>query len=247
MEAIKNYFFFVLYIICNPQLVLVLFKGVYLPVYVQFKWLKKYKIKTIVDAGAHKGRVSQTLHLLFPEATIYAFEPNVSLHHEIKDKLKTSKLFLEEYALSDKPGEKVLYLANNSALTTTLPFLTPGVRDGLKVETIKQEIKSTTLDNYFRNVKTQGNIFLKIDIEGAEGLVLKGGEKFLNKVSIIHIETYFKQMYKGQLLFSEIYTFLESKGFKFAGIASESHFYPDFLPPKIVNSIFINPRLVRSS
>jgi FkbM family methyltransferase len=246
MEAFKNYFFFVLYIVCNPKLLFILPKKVYLPVYIQFQWLKKYNIKTIIDVGAHKGRVSRTLHVMFPKATVYAFEPNISLHNEIKDKIDKSKLTLTDYALSDTPGNKILYLTENSALTTTLPFITPGVRDGIKIKTIKQEIKSTTLDLYFKKIKTHDGIFLKIDTEGAEGLVLKGGEKFLKRVAIIHIETYFKKMYKDQLVFAEIYDYLRSKGFTFTGVASESHFYPDFLLPKIINSVFVNSKLIHA-
>ena len=244
---IKNYLFFLLYLICNPKLLFLIPKGLYLPVYIQFQWLKKYNIKTIVDVGAHKGRVSQVLHFMFPKATIYAFEPNISLHKTIKNKLKMSNLHVEDYALSDKSGKKVLYIAENSALSTTLPFLSPGIRDGVRIKTSKQEVKSITLNEYFKKVKIFDNIFLKIDTEGAEGLVLKGGDKFLKKVAVIHIETYFTQMYKGQILFPEIYEFLISKGFTFEGVASESHFYPDFSLPKIVNSVFVNPKLVRSS
>lgn len=242
---IKNIIFFLFFIVTNPSLVyLFLTKKIYIPVYVQFQWLKKYKIKTIIDVGAHNGRVSQVLNEMFPNAKVYTFEPNKNLHTSIKNKINSKVLTLESFALSNKIGKQDIYFATDSTLTSVLPLLTPGAREGVNVKTTKQTVKTTTLDKYFKNKKVKKPIFLKIDVEGAEGLVLKGASNFLKEVAVIHVETYFKNIYQNQTLFEEVYKTLTSCNFMYLGIAQESYFYPNFTLPTITNSVFVNTKLI---
>ncbi len=244
MNKYKNILYFIIYLTINPRLIwLSIFNRLYIPVFVQYEWLKKYKINTIVDVGAHTGRVSKVINFLFPKAHIFAFEPNKDLHRSIKSKIDNSKLTLENLALSEKKGSSSFYIYSDSTLSSMMNLITPGFRRGIKINYKKITVPVTTLDNYFSNMKLHGNIFLKIDTEGAEGLVLKGGGKFLNKVSVIHIETYFNKLYKKQLLFADIYDLLIKKGFVYAGEANEANFYPIFGPIDISNSVFVKREL----
>jgi len=127
-----------------------------------------------------------------------------------------------------------------------MPLINPNFRLGVKIKNVKSETNSITLDKYFETKAIKGGVFLKIDTEGAEGLVLKGAQKTLSKIAIIHIETYFKKVYKGQLLFEQIYKFLTSHGFTYLGEISEAYFYPNFSLQDISNSVFINPKLVKT-
>ncbi|CAN5300797.1 FkbM family methyltransferase [soil metagenome] len=235
-----NTIFFCLFIVTNPNLIWIyFFKKAYLPVYIQFEWLTKFNIGTIIDVGAHNGRVSQTLHILFPEAHIYAFEPNLLLHESIIKKISKKNLTLESLAISNLNSKKIIYIANNSALSSIMQLLIPNRIENIKVIRKKKTIKTTTLDSYFEGKKLQKKILLKIDTEGAEGLVLEGGKKFLKNVSIVHIETYHTKIYKNQALFNEVYDFLISLGFTYKGNINEAYFYPKFELSSITNSVFI--------
>lgn len=205
----------------------------------QYEWLKEYKIKTVIDVGAHSGRVSKVLSYLFPKSHIYAFEPNEKLHKSIRSKIKNTNLTLENLALSDREGKASFNIYSDSTLSSMMNLIKNGERMGVKVNYDKVTVPVTTLDTYFSKIKLQGNIFLKIDTEGAEGLVIKGGQKLLKKVSVIHIETYFDKFYKNQLLSSEIYDLLIKSGFKYIGEANEANFYPVFGPKEISNSVFV--------
>lgn len=57
--------------------------------------------------------------------------------------------------------------------------------------------------------------FMKIDVQGAELNVLKGGGKFLNKVLGLEVEVEFMEIYKDQALFCEVNNYLVAAGFEF--------------------------------
>ncbi len=242
-----NFLFFIFYILTRPQLIyLFLTKRIYLPVFPQFDQFKKHKIGTIVDIGSHKGHMAQTLNVLFPKAHIYAFEPNSDLNNIIKNKIPKEILTLENIALSNKGEFQNLYQAENPLLTSIMPLSIPQIRDGVKIKTRVKKVKSSTLDIYFKNRKIINPVFLKIDTEGAEGLVLQGGKKFLKNVAVIYIEIYYKKLYKNQMLFNDVYKLLTKSGFVYKGDAGEAYFYPKFSLESVTNSVFINSKIIKN-
>ena len=74
------------------------------------------------------------------------------------------------------------------------------------------DIQATTIDEEFKNTKID---FVKIDTEGGELDILKGGEKSLHNLLGLEVESEFFQLRINQPLFNEIKLFLENKGFVF--------------------------------
>jgi hypothetical protein len=82
-------------------------------------------------------------------------------------------------------------------------------------------VGATTLDSYFQG-RRRGPDLLWIDVEGAEKLVLTGGESVLKSVTLIHIEVSFRPMQVGKPLWWEIDGFLRDRGFRllrFVGVS----------------------------
>ena len=73
----------------------------------------------------------------------------------------------------------------------------------------KIDFQSDTIDNLYNNKDIKQVDFIKIDVQGAELEILKGG-KFCLKENLvgIEVEVEFLEMYKGQPLFSEIDHFI---------------------------------------
>jgi FkbM family methyltransferase len=66
------------------------------------------------------------------------------------------------------------------------------------------------------DIEIEGGVdLLKIDIQGAELDVFKGGRRTLQDVLVIQTEVEFIELYQGQPLFAEVDTFLRAQGFFF--------------------------------
>ena len=244
MEKLKNYIFFIIYIFLNPHLIFVHLRGIYLPVYIQFEWLEKYNIKTVVDVGTYHGHVSKSLHHLFPNAKIFMFDPIDENIQIILKSLKSKNIIINKIAHSNKTGKTTFYINDYIPSSSILEVEKESQKKfPYMAKMCKVNVKTTTLDSYFKNKKLEDMIFLKMDTQGAEKFILNGGKQFLKNVSIIHIETFFDSMYKNQGLFNDIYDILVKLGFKYMSTAKEAQFYPTFDLEPITNSIFINTNI----
>jgi FkbM family methyltransferase len=81
------------------------------------------------------------------------------------------------------------------------------------------EVETRRLDDI---PETMGTDFLKLDVQGAELLVLKGAEDRLKDVLVIHTEVEFVPLYKDQALFADVDSFLRARGFAFHKLHSTS-------------------------
>lgn len=148
------------------------------------------KGNTAVDIGAMIGCYTLVFAKLVGEkGKVFAFEP-------APDNYKTlqKNIWINEYkntrilqkAVSDTNGEISIYLNNGNLGMHTL-----GKRKDLaKWEEIK--IEAIRLDSYFEKYNRKID-FLKMDIQGAEGLALKGMEKTLKKNEQIKMIVEFSQ------------------------------------------------------
>lgn len=235
----KNYFFFAIYILLRPSLLKLIFKGIYLPVYLQYEWLKKYHIGTFVDVGALDGHVSKSINHIFPKTKIFVFEPILEKYNLIKSKIKSSNIIVENIALSDRQGESNFHEYDYTGASSLL-YPEPKNKEIFGKHILKSyPVKLLTLDKYFKNKKLKKPIVLKMDTQGTENLIIKGGGKFLKDVSLIIVETSFVNFYQNQCSFEDIYLSLEKLGFVYKGKILDSDFYPFFGLAVQENSVFI--------
>jgi len=68
--------------------------------------------------------------------------------------------------------------------------------------------------------EADGADYLKIDVQGAELDVLRGAERLLRTVTVVHVEVEFVPIYRGQPLFADVDRFLRAHGFLFHRFAN---------------------------
>lgn len=133
------------------------------------KRLLKNQVKTIFDVGANCGWFSLEMALSFPNAYIYAFEPIQDLFLDFQKNISlntTTNIEAIQLGLSDKEDTIDLYFdPQNSAYTSMKNILEVDPSNAKKTS-----VNITTLDIFNKNPD-----FIKIDVEGAELLVLQGG------------------------------------------------------------------------
>jgi hypothetical protein len=86
----------------------------------------------------------------------------------------------------------------------------------------KETITVKKLDDLFNELNVDGKFMVKIDVQGFEDRVIKGGIESLKKADSILIETSFEELYEDQLLFDGIYQLLTGIGFIFKGNVTQA-------------------------
>lgn len=135
-----------------------------------------------IDIGGNEGyysilaakRVGTTgqVHCLEPQNRL---QPVLSKNRELND---CQNLTLHRLALTDKAGETSLYL--RPSLNTGASSLTPHWRIGRRHE----NVPTTFLDEFFSFSKLDRVCLIKVDCEGAEGLVIDGAAGVLSRQAV---------------------------------------------------------------
>ena len=207
--------------------------------------LRGREVTGILDAGASHGRISRKLLRGFPDAHLFAFEPNDLYAETLQQYAAAEPRFHPCFiALSDEKGRARL---NVTASPGSTSLLTPGaqMRESFSQESAiesRREVEVTTIDDW---VSANGNPsiqLMKFDIQGAELKALRGADRTLrDSVELIYIELWFNPGYEGGALYSEIDLFLRPYGF----------ILQDFYKPRYdvhgaimwTNAIFLKPEL----
>lgn len=154
----------------------------------------------------------------FPSSEIIGFE----IEKELCDKMnsKASKgIRYYPYALGEKNEKKKLYNTKHPMCTSLYKPNEKLIRlyNNLDVSYLKSEteIETISLDNFIDKHKIDEVDFIKIDVQGAELDIFKGGKNVLKNVLKIICEVEFVSMYENQPLFGDVNNFLTQHDFMF--------------------------------
>lgn len=172
--------------------------------------------QTVLDIGAHKAGYLYFMHKKTGKSgRIYAFEPQTRLHNYIsgiKELFKWDNVIVEKMALSDIAGTTTLYIPVNDIRKGSSPGATiiqKADQSGIQ-ET--EQVNMDILDSYCQRHAIRPD-FLKIDVEGNELKVMKGGietiKKYMPKI-LVEIEA----RHTGKEKVFETFEFLQSLGYK---------------------------------
>jgi len=153
---------------------------------------------TIFDVGANKGQyttivISELRLRTNKKAKLHLFEPsfhNISILNQkfLNKSGDRLDLYINQIALSDSEGRAELF---TDALGSDLASIF-NLRISYKPfrEEVAEKVQTVTLDGYCKSNKISEIDLLKLDVEGAELLVLKGATELLSgrKIRFIQFE-----------------------------------------------------------
>jgi FkbM family methyltransferase len=189
----------------------------------------------IFDIGAHEGQSILFFSKIFPNASLYSFEPDPH-SFQILSNISVPNLKLENIALSDNIGETSFY-RNNISHTNSLFKVNQNSKDSISILNAKSEnnesffeglnneikVKTTTLDVYTKINKINIIDLLKIDVQGAEVKVLNGAISTLETTKCVILEISFYDYYETQTSFMDIEKILSPMAFKLYSISEISN------------------------
>jgi FkbM family methyltransferase len=129
-----------------------------------------------IDIGCHKGEILDVILKFSPEGKHYAFEPLPFLFDFLRDKYKSKNISVHQVALFDKKGKTTFHYVENAPAYSGLKKRQYDTKDA-KISEI--EVETELLDNIIP--ETECIDFIKIDVEGAEFGVFKGGIRTLSR------------------------------------------------------------------
>lgn len=161
----------------------------------------------IIDCGSNIGMSILFYKFIYPDAEIIGFEPDMHAHKTLSKNINDNHLsntLVYQKALADKEGTIEFFYDSENISSLQMSIMKE------RVSQSKVEVECTTLSKYI----TKTVDFLKLDIEGAETLVIQnlheeGKLKFIEEMVI----EYHHHINKDEDNLSEILSLLEKNDF----------------------------------
>ncbi len=180
--------------------------------------LRRHGVRTVLDVGANDGGFASELLLGGYEGRIISFEPLPDAWARLRERAARAANWqvAPRLALSDGEGEAVFHEAGNSASSSLLSMTATHVDAAPASRTVAvMKVRTTTLDAALRSLEHQAPSFLKLDVQGAERMVLAGAPETLRREVIgIQVEMSLAGLYEGQPSASDLDALLKSLGFE---------------------------------
>jgi FkbM family methyltransferase len=205
--------------------------------------LLNYPIRSIIDVGANKGQFARYISNLFPGAHIYCFEPLPEPFKKLNQWAEKRKEKVKAFniALGDREGMIEMFVhvehsPSSSFLKTSkiCERLYPFAKKQISIP-----VKMTTLDNCIKRLNyTTPEILIKLDVQGYEDKVIKGGQETFNIAKACILEVSLDELYEDQATFKDISLLLYGSGYYYAGNLNQTY-APDG-HVIFIDAVFIN-------
>jgi FkbM family methyltransferase len=166
-----------------------------------------FRPKTIIDIGAYVGEWSQMAAAIFPSAELFMVDGNPE---------NASALRAAQRAIGRRSQYETLLLGPEDKTGVTFHQLGPGssVLEEL-TSFARTDVRLTmgTLDGLAQDRGVQPPFLLKLDVQGFELEVLRGGRSTLSAAEVVILETSLLPYNKGAPLLEEVIRFMQDAGF----------------------------------
>lgn len=183
------------------------------------------QVRIIFDVGANIGQTALSYLKNFPEAEIFSFEPISETFQQLQANVHgKSGIKCFNLAMGRESGSIQVQLQSSSLFNSLS-------NKGRYATGQAETVCVVSLDEFLEEKQIAPIDILKIDAEGFDLEVLKGGTKFLQSAKdvFVYIETTFRREDNDHTNFDEIHGFIYEYGFRFVGIYDQD--YNSFAPP----------------
>ena len=186
-------------------------------------WLQRLGISTVIDIGANTGQFAAQIRDTLPDAFIYSFDPVEENFRRLQRREATDRRF-KAYGVALGDVNQKLPI-NQNRFTASSSFLDLGELHrsnypfAREVEAVDVEVRR--LDDLAEELNLEPEILVKLDVQGFEDRVIRGGRSVLGTARVVITEVSFQPLYNGQPLFGAIHEQLTGLGFSLRGFSEQ--------------------------
>jgi FkbM family methyltransferase len=182
-------------------------------------WIKQLGIRTVLDIGSNMGAFISTVTVILPDAHVHAFEPQPEITAALKRRFAIARnVTIHELGLGDTDSTLTFYKTAEHVSSSFLPPNT--VFDSLtqapgQVQTM--QVPVVRLDSVAQELDIQLPMLIKIDVQGFEDRVIRGGAATFQAASVVIMELSPVPQYAGALSYRQTIDLMDDLGFDYAG------------------------------
>jgi FkbM family methyltransferase len=171
-------------------------------------------IRSVYDIGAHTGTWTLLAKAILPDAVIQAFEPLARHQQAFARRIgPIGGITLHTVALGSQNRQDLLHVTDFSDASSLLPLAADGRHEWGVTEVDRVQVGVRRLDDYQQERRLPLPDLIKLDVQGSELDVLRGGEACLRHARAVLLEVSFAEYYEGQCLFHDVVSFLAQRNF----------------------------------
>jgi FkbM family methyltransferase len=167
----------------------------------------RFKPHTVIDVGVANG--TPALYRAFPRSKHLLVEPLQEFEPVLQQICAKHDGTYVLAAAHEKPGKLIIHV-HAEMLHSSTAFRES---DGVQVDGLPREVAAITLDNVAAEHSLPGPYVIKVDVQGAELLVLRGASKVMQEAELIILEVSLFQFYIGGAEFFDVVNFMKRAGF----------------------------------
>ena len=141
----------------------------------------------VLDVGANIGSWTSALKKIMPESEVHAFEPNSVAFIRLENRLGTLKdVHIYHVGLGKEAKRATLYF--DLPASTKASLINRRLNHINITLSSSEDVQITTLDAWQHEFNVTAPNILKLDVEGYEFEVLRGGENLLKSIKVVQFE-----------------------------------------------------------
>lgn len=178
----------------------------------------------IFDVGAHHGCFALSLRKAFPRSVIHAFEPFPESFEILKRNTASDpRIVVHNFGLAERSGTRTFHSNSNSATNSLFSTDSSGARiwgEGMLDTQCVVQASFETLDSVVERLGVAQIDLLKLDVQGAEHLVMGGSAVSCERglIKLIYAEVLAQATYESQMRFDQALAVYYDRGFNLFGL-----------------------------
>lgn len=185
--------------------------------YQQIKLLIEQDTDSILDIGAHFGDFTRGMKQQIPFARYFMIEANPECESKLKEVAFTDYIIT---LLSDEEKEVTYYVDKNNLTSTGNSYYKENTNFFSEENILEKKMKAATLDNLFPEDTFD---FIKIDTQGSEVDILKGGKSLVERAKYVLLECSVEPYNQDAPLIEDVKAFMQQINYQEIAIV-ENHY-----------------------